>query len=942
MALACFEIVNDYFALYFLFIEKRFDDLRCVVCGSCIYDHIIMNKFMDVFETRLDEVTLVFHNHIQTYCHFHVIRKMFLYIKMRVDLQIAPSSNYLFPNTNPGDVIFKTADSNVGVHFGSASSSGNAVMSLKNSLIKFGCDTMDVAGGIIKTTTNSNIFVSGINVSAVDKRARASKAAVKYAMNTWAIQPSVATVASPWRSICWSPELGLFVAVASANKTCIMISSDGMNWTLIQTNTFIYWRSVIWSPELSLFVVVANGSGDGSSSRVMTSSDGRNWTFYDAFNQNWNDVCWSPQLSLFVAVASSGVGTRVMTSPDGVTWTLRNNGIDNTWRSVCWSPELSLFVAVASSGTGNRVMTSRNGIDWSGASTPADNDWGSVCWSPDVACFVAVAGNGVNIEPYRVMTSYNGTDWTLRSSVLNGWQSVSWSPEMGIFITVSDTGTGNRIMTSYNGIDWTTHASPADSAWKYVCWSPELSIFVSVGLNIQYVMRTQPALPAPKSTLMLNPSHMSISSNGYVGIGTSNPSQNLHVVGNTLLGGHVIPTSNIVYDLGSSNQRWRDLFLSGSTINLGGTVLTTDSSNNFMIMDSNNNFKKIIASELQMGTHSNTGIFVDGAGQIGLKASGTNVMTLCNNLISLNTNVSMPAALNLKGLRLNMRDGTGPLNVSINSPFGQTGCNLFVGLGSNFGIGTSLPTQALEVVGKVSLSNSSGKVVLSSSNNNLGINMNNPVYPLDINGDLNFSGALRQNGALYQGSQWSTVGSNVIIVSSNVGIGLSNPSYRLDVMGDVNFTGNLRQNGVIFSSGGGGGWVASNTSNLFSFCNVGVGLSNPQYPIHVTNSSNSISIYATGDVVGLSDERLKTNFAVIPDAMSKIKNLNGYTFQYISDPASNMRAGLIAQEVLKVFPEVVSQDNNGYYNLAYGNMAALMLNAIKELNDRLEKIESMQ
>jgi len=116
------------------------------------------------------------------------------------------------------------------------------------------------------------------------------------------------------------------------------------------------WSSVCWSPQLSLFVAVATS---GTGNRVMTSPDGITWTARTSAADNiWYGVCWSPELSLFVAVAASGTGNRVMTSPDGITWTAKTSAADNEWLSVCWSPELSLFVAVASSGTGNRVMTS--------------------------------------------------------------------------------------------------------------------------------------------------------------------------------------------------------------------------------------------------------------------------------------------------------------------------------------------------------------------------------------------------------------------------------------------------------------------------------------------------------------------------------------------------------------------------------------------------------
>ena len=116
------------------------------------------------------------------------------------------------------------------------------------------------------------------------------------------------------------------------------------------------WRSVCWSPELGLFCAVAD---TGTGNRVMTSPDGITWTTRtSAADNGWFSVCWSPELGLFCAVSLNGTGNRVMTSPDGITWTTRTSAADNQWLSVCWSPELGLFCAVANAGTGNRVMTS--------------------------------------------------------------------------------------------------------------------------------------------------------------------------------------------------------------------------------------------------------------------------------------------------------------------------------------------------------------------------------------------------------------------------------------------------------------------------------------------------------------------------------------------------------------------------------------------------------
>ena len=65
------------------------------------------------------------------------------------------------------------------------------------------------------------------------------------------------------------------------------------------------------------------------------------------------------------------------------------------------------------------------------------------------------------------------------------------------------------------------------------------------------------------------------------------------------------------------------------------------------------------------------------------------------------------------------------------------------------------------------------------------------------------------------------------LTATGLGIGTTSPAYKLDVVGDINFTGNLRQNGVIFSGGGGSGNLAitgSVTVNNFAFNQVGAGV----------------------------------------------------------------------------------------------------------------------
>jgi hypothetical protein len=79
----------------------------------------------------------------------------------------------------------------------------------------------------------------------------------------------------------------------------------------------------------------------------------------------------------------------------------------------------------------------------------------------------------------------------------------------------------------------------------------------------------------------------------------------------------------------------------------------------------------------------------------------------------------------------------------------------------------------------------------------------NAGFPLDVVGDINFSGTLRSNGTAFVsggGSSFITSGNNVYLPSgSNLGIGKTTPVCALDVVGSINFTGQLLSNNTPLS-----------------------------------------------------------------------------------------------------------------------------------------------
>ena len=120
---------------------------------------------------------------------------------------------------------------------------------------------------------------------------------------------------------------------------------------------------------------------------------------------------------------------------------------------------------------------------------------------------------------------------------------------------------------------------------------------------------------------------------------------------------------------------------------------------------------------------------------------------------------------------------------------------------------------------------------------------------------------------------------------------------------------------------------------------LGVSTTSPSYPLHVNAVSGTVSIYATGDITAFSDARVKTNLVPIDDALDKVMAVTGYTYERTDlDPATgNRQAGVIAQEVEAVLPEVVHTDAvTGMKSVAYGNMVALLIQAVKEMKCELD------
>jgi len=87
-----------------------------------------------------------------------------------------------------------------------------------------------------------------------------------------------------------------------------------------------------------------------------------------------------------------------------------------------------------------------------------------------------------------------------------------------------------------------------------------------------------------------------------------------------------------------------------------------------------------------------------------------------------------------------------------------------------------------------------------------------------------------------------------------------------------------------------------------------------------------------------SDSRLKNIGKEFTDGLDKIKQLKVFNYTFKSDPNKTHNVGVIAQDLKKVFPNAVFKGKDGYYSIRWDEMFYAAINAVKEINSRVEAL----
>jgi hypothetical protein len=673
--------------------------------------------------------------------------------------------------------------------------------------------------------------------------------------NVWAGAISTASLTTVGPTTLYTkPQQQLWVALGSGG-TSIKYSSDGISWTNgTIANDFTTGRSAAWNGQLW----VAVGTASISDYTITTSSDGINWSSSagvpsNRFTVSGNGVAWNGQL--WVAVGKGGATIKY--SYDGLSWTDATGGFTLEGNGVSWNGRFWIAVGENSPADSNTIKYSVDGINWTNVSSGGFTLIGfGVAWNGLMWVAVGVGGKTIKYSyngltwfdisnneytSYGYKVAWNGQLWVAVGSGTNkikySFDGINWSNAgsgdftstgLGIawngqfWVSVGDDSTqNNRLKYSLDGINWSNSSGVGFTIAGYdVAYSQTLLPDIKTqDLNIYsqkqptFLESTNQILTTVSSIALNNTLYTTL--NNRVGINTGNPLYTLDVTGDTRVNGDLITLS---------------------TFYVGGSLTQND------IRFYGTNGDGVGPGQTSPYTHT----------------------VISERLYSSTLTITNSELLLFKGNDGNLANGFDRVRVLATGGFQVD----------------IAPHAALFPIGGPPPAPSISNCLVVAPSGRVGINTENPVYTLDVTGDLRtlstlyVGGSASQNDIRFYGTNDDGVGLyNHTVISERIYSGFQRAELllfkgndnstdpnagpdRVRVLATGGFQVDIATNDTTFPVGG------SPPTPVFSNClvvapsgNVGINTSNPLYRLDVNGELRTLSTLYVGGSLRQNDIR---------------------------------------------------------------------------------------
>ena len=194
-----------------------------------------------------------------------------------------------------------------------------------------------------------------------------------------------------------------------------------------------------------------------------------------------------------------------------------------------------------------------------------------------------------------------------------------------------------------------------------------------------------------------------------------------------------------------------------------------------------------------------------------------------------------------------------------------------------------------------------------------------------------FGGAV--NDGYYIGTNLENYGGNYtkLDIRWHTGIRMgAQPGY-----GGIRFYDTEALGTQVFAIGKDGSYAQANQSMRAP---IFYDLDNTGYYANLNGTTYCYYLQSATTIQADSDRRIKDNIETIENGLEKVLRLRGTTFtrKDLSDKTKK-HIGLIAQEVLEIIPEVVGGSEETTYSVSYGEIVAVLIEAIKEQQKQIEE-----